>query len=355
MSVKRVMTLVGALVGAFVGLIVVFAWLAGAFVEKVSPVEQQRSGAVPESTAQVIQAEIPELRYFSGTVQARQQAAIAARITAQIAEVLVEAGDRVEQGDLLLRLDSADLSSRVRQQEQALAGAQARANEARNTYQRTEALVAQGLLPSASMDEATAQRDMAEAELNRARAALSEAQTSESFSVISAPFAGVVSRRNAFSGDTATPGMVLLTMYQPSSLRLEAAISESAMARIAIGDVLRVKLDSHEQEYDAVVTEVEPAADAGTRSYRVRMNLETERAMLPGMYGRVTVSMGQREAILVPVSAITQLGQLDYVYVTTEHGPERRLVRLGQEVEYNGQRWVEVVSGVTVGSFLVLP
>ncbi|WP_410965691.1 biotin/lipoyl-binding protein, partial [Salmonella sp. ZJHZ19_0057] len=88
-----------------------------------------------------------------------QQAAISARITARVAEVFVDAGDKVQAGDVLLRLENDDLSSRVRQQEQSLAAAQARVNEARSSFQRIEAVVSQGVLPVARLDEARAARD----------------------------------------------------------------------------------------------------------------------------------------------------------------------------------------------------
>ena len=81
----------------------------------------------------------------------------------------------MQAGDILLRLESDDLSARVRQQEQSLAAAQARVNETRLNFQRTESVVQQGVLPEARLDEARAARDSAEAELNRAREALSEA------------------------------------------------------------------------------------------------------------------------------------------------------------------------------------
>src|SRR5690554_2662973 len=167
---------------AIVGLVVIFTLLAGTWVSKVEqeidPVVPQRAG----QTAVVTSFDLPEVRFFSGQMEPRQEASMSSRITARVADVLVEAGDRVQQGDVLVRLENDDLSARVRQQQQTLAAAQARVNEARSNFQRVSALVEQGLLPSAALDEAIAQRDTTEAELAGAREGLSEAQTSESFS-----------------------------------------------------------------------------------------------------------------------------------------------------------------------------
>ncbi|RUO20737.1 efflux RND transporter periplasmic adaptor subunit [Aliidiomarina haloalkalitolerans] len=348
-------TRIAIIVAAFLGLALIFVWLAGGFVSKL-PTETVSAGTQAESidSAEVIAARVPQFRNFSGSLQARQQSSISARITARVAEVLVDAGDIVQAGDILLRLESDDLSARVRQQEQSLAAAQARVNEARLNFQRTESVVQQGVLPEARLDEARAARDSAEAELNRAREALSEARTSEGFSVIMAPFDGVISRRAVFTGDTATPGMLLVSVYQPESLRLEAAVSESVLANVRIGDELTMNLDAFSDPFSARVVEIEPAADVASRSFIVRLAPNSTAAMYPGMYGKVAVPAGERDVLLVPAAAVLQVGQLYYVQVVTSSGSERRLVRLGEATRWQGRDYIEVVSGLRDGERVAL-
>ncbi|EGN75946.1 RND family efflux transporter, MFP subunit [Idiomarina sp. A28L] len=345
MNVKRIL----AITAGLVGLLIVFVWLANGFTPKLDTQARAEQNQVKPETALVRSEAMEQHRAFSGTVQARQQAAISARITARVAEVLVNAGDRVEAGDVLLRLENADLSSRVRQQEQTLAAAQARANEARLSFQRIEAVVAQGVLPEASLDEARATRDSAEADLIRARESLSEARTSESFSVILAPFAGIVSRRAVFTGDTATPGMLLVGLYQPESLRLEAAISESVLTNINIGDELKISLDAVNKTLAGRIVEIEPAADSASRSFIIRLVPATVAGLYPGMYGTVSVPAGSREITHIPVASVTQIGQLNYVQVWRNNRLERRLVRLGEVLNYQGAQHVEVAAGLQAG------
>ncbi|WP_232819865.1 efflux RND transporter periplasmic adaptor subunit [Aliidiomarina celeris] len=348
---------------AIVGLVVIFTLLAGTWVSKV---EQQIDPVVPQragQTAVVTSFELPEVRFFSGQMEPRQEASMSSRITARVADVLVEAGDRVQQGDVLVRLENDDLSARVRQQQQTLAAAQARVNEARSNFQRVSALVEQGLLPSAALDEAIAQRDTTEAELAGAREGLSEAQTSESFSVITAPFDAVISDRGVYTGDTAAPGMQLIRLYQPESLRFEAWVSESALRFIQPGKVFSVTIDAHEQAYSAVVTEIVPAADAASRSFVVRLSIDMgaqaqpQQVMYPGMYGRLAVRQDtKRERLGVPAGAVETLGQLHFVQVVKAQGLERRLVRLGETSGFvvDGEQWYEVVSGVQKGDTIAL-
>ncbi|MCO4320088.1 efflux RND transporter periplasmic adaptor subunit [Aliidiomarina quisquiliarum] len=340
---------------ALVGLILVFTFLAGSWSSKVgeaiAPSEQQQPAAV--ATAMMLTT--ADTRRFSGQIQPRRQSSVSARITARVADVLVESGDQVQEGDVLLRLDNDDLSARVRQQQQSLAAAQARANEARSSFQRVSALVEQGLLPSASLDEATAQRDTAEAQLIGAREALSEAKTSESYSVIVAPFSGVVSDRTVFTGDIATPGMPLVSLYQPESLRFEAAVSESVLRFVEPNKAFMVEIDAQDKTYPAVVTEIVPTADAASRSFKVRLALETTTPLNPGMYGRLTVPTGERDMVVVPVQSIESLGQLDYVFVAVDQRIERRLVRLGDtKVVNGGYEWIEVHSGISAGEVVVM-
>ncbi len=180
-----------------------FCYMAGLFVPDLPPVPE-RSVQTPEAEyLEVDVVEMPQSRQFSGTVRAHQSAELASRINAKVADVLVDAGDEVKAGDILLRLESDDLSARVIQQQQALASAQAQVNDARINYDRVRKLVDRGLLPVAERDAAKVKLDTANAELAGRMASLSEAEVNRNFSVITAPFDGVISKRSVNQGDIA--------------------------------------------------------------------------------------------------------------------------------------------------------
>lgn len=353
----------GLFVLAALGLLFLFTFLTGVWHPKV---EQEVQLFAAQETAPTVAAKVvhlDNLRQFSGQMQPRRQSYVSARITARVAEVLVEAGDEVEEGDVLLRLDNDDLSARVRQQQQVLMAAQARVNEARAHYQRVTTLVAQGLLPHASLDEAVMQRDTIEAEFIASREALAEAETSAAYSVILAPFRGVVSERAVFTGDIATPGATLIRLYQPESLHFEVAVSESVVRFIQLQQELQVEIDAQQQLFLGHITEIFPTADAASRSFKVRLALTgvtgTASNINPGMYGRLWVPVGQRKALIIPAQAVEKLGQLDFVQVLTQQGRERRFVRLGEPVQHQalnaGEVWLEVYAGLSANEQLVLP
>ncbi|RTE87518.1 MULTISPECIES: efflux RND transporter periplasmic adaptor subunit [Gammaproteobacteria] len=344
-----------SIVASVVALLIVFSILAGMWVPKVDSTNLAEQRTEAPETMRLTLTTSPEYRYFSGQVYPRQTSSLSSRITARVAEVLVNAGDSVQAGDVLLRLENDDLSARVRQQQQALAAAQARVNEARTSFQRVEALVAERLLPQAALDEARASKDTSEAELNGAREALSEAQTSESFSVITAPYSGIISERSVYTGDIATPGMRLVSMYAPTSLRLEVHVSESILSELQLGDTLTADLTAIDASMRAVVTEIEPAADPGSRSFTVKLELADTAGLYPGMYGQISVVNQMSEQLWVPKAYVLTIGQLDYLDVFSDGRTERRIVKLGEEFQRESGEYVQVLSGVTAGESVVIP
>jgi hypothetical protein len=100
-----------------------------------------------------------------------------------------------------------------------------------------------------------------------------------------------------------------------------------------------------------VVDEIVPSADPGSRSFLVKTNVPTYPGLYPGMFGRLFIPVGETKRIYVPVGAVTQVGQLDYVIVTTDQGPARRYVRLGS---HSRDGFLEVISGLAAGEKIVL-
>lgn len=314
----------------FAGLAVVFLYMAGVFSPKVPVQMQARQSMIePQQVVTLVATEQRVMRDFPGTVVADQKATIAARLTATVVEVLVEVGQSVKQGDVLLRLESDDLDARVRQTEQSLSSSQAQLNAARKEYARIKELLAKKLVPQAQFDQVESKLKTASANLEQAKAAVSEAETTFGFSVITAPFDGVITNKPVNSGDTSTPGMALLSMYNPDSLIVEVDVAESVMPVLSIGRTLALEIPTYGLVLDATINEIAPAADSGSRSYRIRLGFESEHPLYPGNFARVSVDLGTEKVLTVPVAAIYQVGQLDYVKVVEEGTLHTRLVQLG--------------------------
>ncbi|MBV7298475.1 efflux RND transporter periplasmic adaptor subunit [Enterovibrio paralichthyis] len=337
-------------------MVLVFAYMAGLFVPDLPPVPERAVQTPAAEYLEVDVVEMPQSRQFSGTVRAHQSAELASRINAKVADVLVDAGDAVKAGDILLRLESDDLSARVIQQQQALASAQAQVNDARINYDRVRKLVDRGLLPVAERDAAKVKLDTANAELAGRTASLSEAEVNRNFSVITAPFDGVISKRSVNQGDIATVGANLISIYNPNSLRLEAAISESVLPKLADTDQFDIVLDTNSHPLKARAQEIEPAADAASRSFTVKFGFDEKEGLYPGMFGRVSVPLDTVEVLAVPQDAVISRGQLRYVHVQhPEKNEDMRIVRLGETFQHNNEEWVTISAGLNKGERIQLP
>lgn len=336
---------------AVVVLILMIAWMAGLFVEKIPPgvntVPQANTGeplAVQVSDVTIIES-VP------ASVEASQATLISSRLMARITNVNVRAGDTVERGDMLLELENSDIKAQVQQADARIRATTARLKEARQNLDRVEELQAGGVMSVSDLDKAQANHETLLAEMAGANQALEEARTALGYTRIAAPFDGRIVDRFAEPGDTAQPGSKLLALYNPLSLRVEAQVREHLALNLEVGQALKVEIPSLEKVVDAVIQERVPAADPGSRSFLVKAGVAFDQNMLPGMYARLLVPAGMDQKLLIPADRVVHVGQLDLVWVYQDGQSFRRFVRIGKLVA-NGQ--VEILSGLAEGD-LVLP
>ncbi|MBD1559025.1 efflux RND transporter periplasmic adaptor subunit [Vibrio sp. S9_S30] len=328
---KSLKLLVGT--GLFAILTVLFIYMAGGFTEKVvsKPIAQVNTSDI--STLIVEYTNQPQFREFSGTVIADQQAQLSARVTAKVVEIIADVGDSVTKGAILMRLENDDLDARVKQAEQSLSSAKASLNAASKEYNRVSELVKKRLLPQSEFDRIESQLESARASFKQRQAVMEEAKTTFDYSVIRAPFDGVITTKSIGVGDTAIVGASLMTLYNPQSLQLKVNVSESLINRIKLGADLKFTLPTSDLSGKASVVEISPSADNASRSFVVKLSLSNTPLIYPGVYGKVSVLSHYTRVLSVPESALYQVGQLDYVKVYKEGKLKTQLVQLGQGTE----------------------
>jgi multidrug efflux pump subunit AcrA (membrane-fusion protein) len=314
----------------------------------------------------------------SGTVRARYTAAIAARIAANIVEIRVQSGDRVTAGQTLIVLDRANLEANRRRAEaacaeaesaiaetvNAIAAANANLELARVTHKRFEDLLAKASVSQQESDEsqarlksavaaleiAVSKRRQAEARRGQAEAELAAARVALGYATLAAPFPGLVTERQADPGSLATPGAPLLTVEREGNLRLETSIDESRLGLVRIGEQVEVEIDALNRTVTGRVAESEPLIDAATRTFTAKIDLPSVPGLRAGMFGRAAFAGGEREALLVPQSAVLERGQVRSIYVVEGDTARLRLVTLG-EARDNRR---EILSGLTAGEKIIL-
>lgn len=355
MSLKN-STLVKAL-GVLAGIAVLalaVAWLSGVFREKVEPgrveAEGEPLGDRPTDIVhEIVETEMAEV---TGTLRATRRTQVSSNILATILEITVGAGDAVETGDVLVRLDDRDLKARLEQARQAVVAAEADLQQTRADYERFKGLAEDDVVSQQEFGQKEAAYKVARARVDQARESVREAETLLSYSVIRAPTGGVVVDKLAEAGDTATPGRPLLIFYDPSAFRLEAAVPEGLASKISVGDSLDVRLEVLEMTLEGEVEEIVPQAEIASRSVLVKVRVPREEGMVEGMFGRLLIPSRELVRYCAPESAVREVGQLKFLDVVAEdNAVERRQVTLGDHREYGR---VEVLSGVEPGERVVL-
>jgi RND family efflux transporter MFP subunit len=337
---------------ALVMLLLIIAWMAGSFRARIAPGLQTIESVPGEAPVAVIRKEVQITEPVPANIGARQATTISSRTLARITNMAVRAGDTVVRGQLLLELERSDLESQRNQAREQVRAAEARLTEAKQGLVRAEQLHSQDLASDALLDEARSRHDSLNAELATARQAVKETDIAIGFTVIRSPIDGRVVERFAEPGDTASPGDKLLTLYNPMSLRIEAAVRESLALPLILGQELEVEIPSLNQTLPSQIDELVPAADPGSRSFMVKASLDYDERLLPGMYARLLVPASRENLILIPADYVRQYGQLDIVWVQNNGNTTRRFIRAGRKVEPG---LLSVLSGLNEGEWVVRP
>jgi RND family efflux transporter MFP subunit len=278
------------------------------------------------------------------------EAAVAAKLLARVTEGHVKAGQTVNQGDVLVRLDDADLRARLKQMESVHEASQAVLERATADHERARKLVAGQAISQAEFDQAVAAFKTAQADLRRAQQAVEEAKVLLEFATIRSPLTGVVIDKKVEPGDTASPGQTLVSLYEPNRMQMVAAVRESLALRLKVGDQLPARLDALDHDCLATVSEIVPQAEVTSRSFTVKVTGPCPPGVYSGMFGRLSIPMDDEEVVVVPATAVLRVGQLELVDVVRDGAASRRAVQLGRDLDGG----YEVLAGLTTGERVVL-
>ena len=290
-------------------------------------------------------------RGWDGVVEAVRQAELTAQTAGRVTQVLADLNSTVAAGSVLVRLSAVEQQAGANTARAQLRAAEAQASEAEQNYRRFAALAGGQYVSRAQIDSARAARDAANAARDAARAQLAQAAQQADYTVVRAPYAGVVARRLVEPGEAVAPGQPLMTVYAPGALRIEVQVPQTQAEAIRASGQARITLaDGRMVEPRGVV--VFPTADVATHSVGVRLELpDIDRPPAPGTTAKVAFPQAAGPAgaaggdIRIPASALVQRGELAAVYVVDRKSLLLRQLRLGRR---DGDR-VVVLAGLKPG------
>lgn len=311
----------------------------------------------------------------TGYVVARREAAVAAQIIGTLTEVLVEEGEHVKQGQVLARIDDTQYVAQLEAAKAQAAAAQARVAQADATLaqdQRDAArfakLAASGYVSRQQAQQAATQVATDRAALQAARkqagaaeANITLAKVNEGFTVIRAPFAGVVTVKDAEAGQIVSPYTVggggIATVVDMDSLEVDVDVNETYIARVQPGMPVTAVLDAYpDWKIPAHVVAIVPTADRSKATVKVRIGLDQkDPRILPEMGVRVSFLEEHKDdakplaGVLVPNSAIVQRGGKDVVFVVADGRVKQTPVTTGKD--FSDMR--QVTQGIAAGAVVV--
>jgi RND family efflux transporter MFP subunit len=318
--------------------------VAGCGKDKAKIVDKTSAVPVKVSTPS---AENGTFLSASGKIEAVQNANLSTRMMGYVTETYVNVGDKVSKGQLLLRINSADISAQSAQVTASITEAKAAFKNAEKDYNRFKALYEQNSASQKEMDDITANYVMAKARLEGASQMKNQVNAQLSYSNISAPFSGVVTGKFISKGDMANPGMPLISMETPGKFQVTALVPESEITKIKDGTTANVLVKSTNQLLTGTVTEVSTSAKNTGGQYLVKVIIDkTDEKLLSGMYTSVQFPVEntkETHLILVPENALIKQGQLTGLYtIGNENIAILRWLRTGKTF---GDK-VQVLSGL---------
>ncbi len=285
---------------------------------------------------QAIIKTIPVLIETAGTIKSAQNAQISAKITGKIAEIPVILGSIVKKGDLLVSISANEISAQLKQSEAQL-------RQSKRELAREQDLFKKNATTSKKVQ-------LTQDQYTIALAKHEEVKTMLEYTLIHAPFDGVITQKSAHVGDLATVGRPLLFIEDHHHLQVSTDIPESLLLDHFPGEKLKIHIPSAGIMVTGTIAEVAPAIDPASRTAELTIDLPTEKNLRIGQFARVMLPGSSKKSLFVPREAITRKGQLQRVFVINNNTAIMKLVRIG--IELDGM--VEIISGLTAGDIVTV-
>ena len=272
---------------------------------------------------------------FTGTIHARYDMPISAEgESGRITAVLVEAGDRVKQGQVLVRIDQSVLRPQLNRLAASLEEAKAQAALSAAEARRARGVAAAGALSTEEIARREAAAVTDEARVKVAAAQLAEAEARLGKTEIRAPASGVVLTRSVEVGQTASPGgEPLFRLARDGEIEMRGQVAERDLAALSIGQTAQVFLTGVDTPFEGSVRLLGAIIDPSSRLGEIRVSLKPHNLLRPGAFARGEVVVGAAQRPVLPQTAVLSDSQGTFVLIVNEDSKaERRAVRVASTV-----------------------
>ena len=290
---------------------------------------------------------------ITGSVQPERRADLRAEISAVVIQVVKENGDNVKRGDLLVRLDDTSIRDSLTSAETSTRAADQAFVQAERQFQRMTTLRGSGMASAQALEDAEMRRNNAQSELAASKARAVQARQQLQRTEARAPFDGIVSDRKVSAGDTAQIGKELLKVIDPTSMRFEGLVSADKIGDVKAGQQVSFRVNGYgEQEFIGKVRRVNPAANATTRQVEVLVDfVDRKQPRLAGLYAEGHIEAGSTTSLTVPATALVRDGDKASIWRMKDKKIQKTLVVVGERDARSGD--FALVSGLAEGDAVI--
>ncbi|PKD44499.1 efflux RND transporter periplasmic adaptor subunit [Rhodohalobacter barkolensis] len=291
---------------------------------------------------------------FPAKVESNNQANLSTIVMGTVTSVPVTVGDRVNEGDVLVRIKDDQIRAQKSQIEANMVQAKANLDNTEINYNRIKNLYAEESATSKELDDITTMYEIAKANMEALEARLNEVNEMLSYTVIRAPFSGIVSGKFVSEGDMASPGHPLVSVADPGSVKITATVAENQISSLEEGSNVSVSISSAGMsDVPARLTAISEAGNPMSRQFSIEAvidDAEIINKLKVGMFAQIRVNNDETESLTIPADAIVERGQLTGIYTISDSDRAvLRWVRLG---ERSGDL-IEVITGLKPGEQFV--
>ncbi|HEY0708503.1 MAG TPA: efflux RND transporter periplasmic adaptor subunit [Polyangia bacterium] len=319
-------------------------------------------------TTKVKRGDLDVVVLETGRVEPLLQTQIKSKVGGQVTEVFVHEGERVKQGQLLLRIDATDYRRDVARVEAEIAQARETVAYAGIQLGRAEKARSIAISPAAELDQVRHEAALARARLKGSQVALEAARDRLRYTGIEAPFDGTIIQRNVQPGEVVIPGMTAtvegraaLVLADMSVLLVKTDLNQIDVAQVKKGQTAEVTLDALPgKKFAATVTRVAAAATTvnGRDTFPIEASLSTNQDLSqikPGMTADVRVLIEKRpKVLLLPIEAVTEEKGISRVHKLERTGGDPRTRKVDVTVGKRNDREVEITGGVAEGDEILI-
>ena len=301
----------------------------------------------PAEVVKPLLAAMPERIEFSGALMAPRTAVVRAKASGTLLALNVAEGSRVTAGQVLGRIDLADLQSRAAERAAGVDSAQARMSEAERAHASNTDLANQKFISPNALETSRATLESARAQVKSAQAQAATVNVGLRDAALTAPISGVIGRRSVLPGEKVSAEQELLTVVDLNELELSGVVGTHQVSSLKPGQALSVRVEGAAQAVPGRIDRIAPMAEVGTRGIRVVVRVpNADEVFRAGQYASAEVLLDDAaQRLTVPVAAVGQASGQDFVWTLEKGTLVRRLVITGRRDAASGR--IEVTKGLS--------